>query len=307
MNKKKPHLLIIGGSGFIGYHLALQAKKKNWKVTSLSMHLPKKFRHIKGINYLIADIKNFKNLKQKLCGNFTHVVNLGGYVNHSFSKNIEKKMKETHFIGLVNLAKIFLKKNIVKFVQIGSCAEYGKAHAPQSENLECFPNSPYALSKLASTKFLLMLYKSQQFPTTVLRFFQVYGPKQDSNRALPQIIKNCLSNKKFPVSQGNQIRDFCYIDDAVKAIFLALKSRSSDGEIINIGYGKPSKVKDVIRKINRIIKGGKPQFGKIKYRKDENMKVYPDIQKAFIQLKWKPKVNLNQGIKIVINSFRKNA
>jgi len=304
MNKKKPHLLIIGGSGFIGYHLALQAKKKNWKVTSLSKHLPKKFRHVSGINYLIADIRNFKKLSKKLHGSFTYVVNLSGYVNHSFSKNVEKKMKETHFEGLVNLVKIFLKKNIVKFIQIGSCAEYGKANAPQSENLECFPNSPYALSKLASTKFLLMLYRSKKFPTTVLRFFQVYGPKQDQNRALPQIIKNCLSNKKFPVSLGNQIRDFCYIDDAVKAIFLALKSRRSNGEIINIGFGKPKKMKDIIKKINRIIKTGKPQFGKIKYRKDENMKVYPNIQKAYNQLKWKPKVNFNEGIKIVINSFR---
>ena len=113
-----------------------------------------------------------------------------------------------------------------------------------------------------------------------------------------------MNNKKFSVSEGNQIRDFCYVGDVVKAIFLALKSRNSDGEIINIGYGKPTKIKDLIKKISRIIKGGKPQFGKIKYRKDENMKVYPNIKKAFIKLKWKPKINLDRGIKIVINSHR---
>jgi len=300
----KPHLLVIGGTGFIGYHLVRAAKKRDWEVSSVSLNRPRKHRYVDGVNYITVDIGNLKKLKQKLNGSFTYVVNLGGYVNHSFSRNIEKKMKETHFIGLVNLSKIFLKKKIVKFVQIGSSAEYGKAHAPQNENSECLPNSPYALAKLASTRFLLVLYKSKQFSIIVLRFFQVYGPKQDQNRALPQIIKNCLNNKKFPVSEGNQIRDFCYVDDAIKAIFLALKSRSSDGEIINIGYGKPTKIKDVIRKINRIIKGGKPQFGKIKYRKDENMRVYPNIQKAFIQLKWKPKINLDKGIKIVINSFR---
>ena len=162
-------------------------------------------------------------------GTFTYVVNLGGYVNHSFSKNIEKKMKKPHFIGLVNLTKIFLKKKITKFIQIGSCAEYGKAQAPQNESLQCLPNSPYALAKLEATRFSLMLYISKKFPITILRFFQVYGSRQDQNRALPQIIKNCLNNKKFPVSEGNQIRDFCYVDDVVKAIFLALKSRNSDG------------------------------------------------------------------------------
>jgi len=302
--KKKPHLLIVGGSGFISYHLAIQAKKKEWKVTSISTHNPNRYRYIKGVNYLKTDIKNLQKLKKKLYGTFTYVVNLGGYVNHSFSRNIEKKMKKTHFIGLVNLTKIFLKKKIIKFIQIGSCAEYGTAHAPQNESLQCLPNSPYALAKLAATRFSLMLYISKKFPITILRFFQVYGPKQDQNRALPQIIKNCLNNKKFSVSEGNQIRDFCYVDDVVKAIFLALKSRNSDGEIINIGYGNPTKIKDLIKKISRIIKGGKPQFGKIKYRKDENMKVYPNIKKAFIKLKWKPKINLDRGIKIVINSLR---
>ena len=94
-------------------------------------------------------------------------------------------MKKTHFIGLVNLTKIFLKKKITKFIQIGSCAEYGTAHAPQNESLQCLPNSPYALAKLAATRFSLMLYISKKFPITILRFFQVYGPQQDQNRALP--------------------------------------------------------------------------------------------------------------------------
>jgi len=301
--KKKPHLLVVGGSGFIGYHLALTAKKKGWKVTSISIHEPKKHRYVEGVNYLKIDITNLQKLKKKFYGSFTYVVNLSGYVNHTFLKNVEKKIIQTHFIGLINLTKVFSKRKIRKFIQIGSSAEYGGARAPQSESLHCLPNSLYALAKLASTEFLLMLYKTQKFPATILRFFQVYGPKQDQNRVLPQIIRGCLNNKKFPVSKGNQIRDFCYVDDAVKAIFLALTSRKTNGEIINIGFGRPIRIKDVIKKICKIIKGGKPQFGKIKYRKDENMEVYANIKKAFIKLRWKPKISFSSGIKIVINSF----
>ena len=130
----KPHLLVIGGTGFIGYHLVRAAKKREWKVSSVSLNKPRKHRYVDGVNYITVDIGNLKKLKQKLNGSFTYVVNLGGYVNHSFSKNIEKKMKGTHFIGLVNLSKIFLEKKIVKFVQIGSGAEYGKAYAPQNES-----------------------------------------------------------------------------------------------------------------------------------------------------------------------------
>ena len=67
---------------------------------------------------------------------------------------------------------------------------------------------------------------------------------------------------------------------------------------------KPLKIKKAINLIKKIVGFGKPQFGKIKYRKDENMKVYPNIKKALIKLKWAPKINLDRGIKIVINSFR---
>ena len=301
----KPNLLVIGGTGFIGYHLLRAAKKKNWKISSISLNKPKKHRYVRGINYIIADIGNLKKLKKKLNRSFTYVVNLGGYVDHSFSKRGSNEIIKTHFIGLINLIKILSKKKIKSFVQIGSSAEYGKNKPPQNENQRCLPNSDYGLAKLASTEFLLMLYKIRKFPATILRLFQVYGPKQDSNRVLPQIIKGCLNNEKFPVSRGDQIRDFCYIDDVVNAIFLALTSKKSNGRIFNIGSGKPKKIKQVIKQVCRIIGQGKPQFGKIKYRKDENMKVYPIINKAHTELKWKPKIDFDKGIKIVINSFRK--
>ena len=304
VKKKLPHLLIVGGTGFIGYNLALSAKKKGWRVSSVSLNKPKKHRYVYGVNYLKIDITNYKDLKKKLKGSFTHVINLSGYVKHSVFKGTRNKIIETHFIGLINLTKIFLDKKIKKFIQIGSSSEYGDANAPQREDLYGFSNSSYALAKLASTKFLKMLFYTQKFPIIILRLFQVYGPKQDENRVLPQIIKGCLSNKTFPVSHGNQVRDFCYIDDVINAIFLAFKCKKFNGEIFNIGSGQPRKIKNVIRKIIKIIGKGKVQFGKIKYRKDENLKLYPNLEKTRRKLKWKSKINFDRGIRIVINSLR---
>ena len=304
VKKKIPHLLIIGGTGFIGYHLALYAKKKGWKVSSVSLNKPKKHRYVKGVNYLKIDITSLIELRKRLKGSFSHVINLGGYVRHSVFRNSRNQTTKTHFIGLVNLIKIFSKKKIKKFIQIGSSAEYGDIKAPQSEELYGFTNSTYALAKLASTQFLIELYNIKKFPIIILRFFQVYGPNQDENRILPQIIKGCLANKTFPTSKGNQIRDFCYIDDVINAIFLALTSKKNNGEIFNIGSGIPIKIKQVIKQIQKIIGKGRAQFGKIKYREDENMELYPDIKKARKKLKWSPKINFNHGIKIVINSFR---
>ena len=82
------------------------------------------------------------------------------------------------------------------------------------------------------------------------------------------------------------------------------KKSKIDGEIFNVGSGKPQKVKKVIKQIQKIIGKGKPQFGKIKYRENENMQLYPNIKKACVKLKWRPKINFNDGIKTVINSYR---
>ena len=119
-----------------------------------------------------------------------------------------------------------------------------------------------------------------------------------------KIIDGCLKDKIFPTSSGNQIRDFCYIDDVVRAIFLSFNSKKNEGEIINIGNGKPLKVNQIIKKIKKIVGMGNPQFGMIKYRKDENMKLYPNIKKAKSKLNWKPNFSFDKGIKIVIQSFK---
>ena len=303
MFRKKPHLLVVGGTGFIGYHLISTAKKKGWKVSSVSLNKPKKYRYIDGVRYLTIDITNFNKLKKKLNGPFTYIVNLGGYVDHSFSKDRRKKIINTHFFGLVNLVKVLSKKKIKNFIQIGSSAEYGNIKAPQNEEQNCRPNSPYAIAKLISTEFLVNLFNLQKFPVIILRPFQLYGPKQDQNRIIPQVIKACLGNKKFPSSKGEQIREFCYIDDFVNAVFISLKSKKNQGEIFNIGSGKPIKIKQVINQIKKKIGKGRPQFGKIKYKAGENMKVFADINKAKVKLNWKPKVKFSDGLNTVINSF----
>ena len=70
-----------------------------------------------------------------------------------------------------------------------------------------------------------------------------YGPKQDINRFLPVVISGCIKNKKFPCSNGNQLRDFVHVKDVVNAIFKSLKNKKAVGEIINLGSGKPKKIK----------------------------------------------------------------
>ena len=188
-----------------------------------------------------------KNIKE----DFDYIVNAGGYGKET--------VFNSHFFGVLNLIKVLSKKKLKKFVQIGSSAEYGNIRAPQIEHFKCNPSSPYAIAKLASTNFLKTLYKTEKYPVTILRFFLVYGPRHDKNRILPQVIKASIQDNRFPLTKGDQYCDFCYIDDAVKAIFKTLNSKKTNGDIINIGSGKPKKIKEVVNLICKIIGSGKPE------------------------------------------------
>ena len=184
--------------------------------------------------------------------------------------------------------------------------EYGIAKSPQKENFKCVPQSVYGKAKFLSTKYLLNLYKKKKFPVTIVRLYQVYGPYQDLNRFMPVVINSCKNNKDFPCSHGRQSRDFLYINDLIDAIFLILKNPKVNGEIFNIGFGRPLKIKNIIKKILFYYKSGNPQFDKIKLRSEEQMKIYPDISKARSVLNWKPKVNFLTGLKKTIQYYNAN-
>jgi nucleoside-diphosphate-sugar epimerase len=302
LNKTK--ILITGGTGFIGYNLSKECLKLKWSVTSLSSKKPKNIRKLKKVKYLVCDISDEEKLKKKIKNDFDYVVNLAGYVDHT---NKSKTMI-SHYNGCKNISSIFLNSKIKKFIQIGSSIEYGKIKSPQKENNLPKKNflSTYGKAKFLSTKHLLKLNKTKNFPVSILRLYLVYGPYQDTNRVIPYTIINSLRNKKFNCSSGKQFRDFLYIDDLTKGIIKVLKNKKALGEIINLGFGKANQIKKIILLISKIINLGKPTFGQVKLRKDEIINLYPDINKAKKILNWVPKINIHQGLTRTINFYKKN-
>ena len=173
---------------------------------------------------------------------------------------------EEHFTAIQKFNFRFVLDKIYRFIQIGSSDEYGDAPAPQNEDLREAPISPYSLGKVAATHFLQMLNRTESFPVVILRLFLTYGPGQDQYRFLPQIIRGCLNDVKFPTSSGEQLRDFCFIEDIIKAIFLALEKEKAIGEVMNIASGEPISIYDMINNVKKLIGKGEPSFGEIPYR-----------------------------------------
>ena len=207
------------------------------------------------------------------------------------------------------MTSIFIKKKPEAFVQIGSCREYGNLKSPQKENYEFKPSlvkSIYGKAKLLSSMHLLDLFKKKKFPVTILRLYQIYGGGQNFDRFLPILIKACIKNREFNASHGKQKRDFMHVNDAVEAIFKCFASKKSIGKIINLGSGKPMTLVNIMRKVQRIIGGGKILLGKIKLRVDEPMIIYPNLKNAKNLLSWKHKVIFQEGIKKTIKEYEKD-
>ena len=147
---KSKHILIVGGTGFIGYHLAKFLLKKKYLITSLSTKNPPKRRKLKKVIYIKEDINKIRKII-KIKDKFKYVINVAGYVDHT-----NKKLTyNSHFKGCANLVKIFRDTKIDSFLQVGSSLEYGKLSSPQYENDGLKPISYYGKSKFLATKFLL--------------------------------------------------------------------------------------------------------------------------------------------------------
>ena len=296
-------ILVIGGTGFIGYHIIKEAKKRNYSIYSISLKNPKKKRFLQKVNYIKADISKYNQLKKKLSKNFDYVVNAGGYGIHPKHGKDGDKLIRSHYLGLRNILKVLNLKKVKKFVQIGSSSEYGKVSSPIKETTTCKPKTPYSIAKFLCTKYLINLYLKSNFPVTIFRLFQVYGSKQDENRVIPFIINNCLKDKSFSTTAGSQICDFCHIDDIVNVVFKSFKNKRSNGEIINIGSGQPIQLKKIFKLIIKKIGKGKVKIGGLNYEKEKNKISFPSIARAKKILKWKPNITFEKGINNTIESY----
>lgn len=304
VNRPKARLLVVGGSGFIGRHVASEGIARGLAVTTLGL---RNESIDPSVPHLQADLAD----KTKLAGalnssEFEYVVNCGGYIDHTLFENGGGRVFEAHFTGVVNLVSLLNRSTLRGMVNIGSSDEYGNMPAPQHEAQREAPISPYSLGKLATTHFLQTMHRTETFPATTLRLFLTYGPGQNAARFLPQIIRGCLAGETFPASAGDQVRDFCYVKDVVQAVFEALTEPAAMGGVFNIGSGQPVKIRDVIETVCAIVGQGKADFGQIPYRAGENMALYPDVSKARSVLGWAPETDLNSGLSKTVDYYRKH-
>jgi UDP-glucose 4-epimerase len=292
-------ILITGGTGFIGSHLT-QFLKKDHDVTIYDIKKPIE----KDVKFILGDIIDGQKILQSF-QDFDTVIHLAAAVGVENTETNPILTLNTNILGTKNILEACKKHNIKKVILASSSEIYGEPRkVPIDETQTPIPITTYGISKLASEEYLKSYAKTCGFNYSILRFFNVVGPKQSSRFVLPEFIKNALNNKPLVIhGNGLQIRAFCHIADICQGIEKSICK--GDGEIFNIGNDlEPITIENLAKKVISVLNSQST----IKYisfeksgrnREQEIMTRIPSIQKAKKILSYQPEHNLKE----IINSI----
>lgn len=306
-------ILVTGGAGFIGSHLCEYLAKRGDQVIcidNLSTGRLENIEHIKDkITFIKADANQFTILEpifkeNKLDAVFHYAAIVG------VKRTLENPIDVLDDIkGTRNILKLALQYGKPKIIFSSSSEVYGEpVEIPETENGHTNAQLPYAVTKLYCEKLLEAYWQKYSLPTCSLRFFNVYGPRQESSDygfVGGIFIKRALEGKAPIIfGDGTQTRDFVYIDDNIEAGIHALESYAANGEAINIGTGKPTTILDLAEEIIDLCGATekiKPEF--VPPRDDVRHR-FPDISKMRRLLNFRPKINLRDGLQKTIDWYK---
>lgn len=296
MNLKNKNILITGSTGFIGSNLKARLTKEKASVIT--------FDRSNGF-----DIQDGALLKTYIKQNIFAVYHLAGFSgNERSGKEASKFFNINTFatINLINLIKDYSPQT--KLIISSSRLEYGiPRKIPVNENHPANPSSIYGLSKLLATLYAQEQSRKVNLNIITFRTSNVYGPHPIAKFKGYNVVNNFIDlatkNKELTIfGNGNQIRDYLYIDDLINALLSALNINKS--EVYNLGSSKGVSFKDMVKKIIQVAGSGHIKFKKwpIGWRQIETNDYITDITKAKKELSFNPKIGLEEGLERTMNS-----
>ena len=307
-------VLVTGGAGFIGSHICEKLLQKGYNVIcldNLSSGNPqniegcknnKKFVFIKGDSNSL-DLENvFK--KNKIDFVFHYSYTMGNKVNIEEPTRVLNDVK-----GIQNIFELARKHDVKKIVYASSSEVYGEpAELPEREDGPVNPVVPYGSVKLLGEEFMKSYFQQYGLKGCALRIFNTYGPRQVTESTYSFVVGNfiqqVLANKQPTIfGDGNQTRDFLYVDDNVEAAMHALESDKVNGKSLNVAKGERITIKDLADKIIKISgKKMSPTF--MPFRKHEILHRWADVSRMKSLLNFEPKIKLEEGLKRTMDWYK---
>lgn len=295
-------ILITGGAGFIGFHLANRLNKLGHYVRVLddqSAGHPERLDQ--GINFNRGDVRDIPRLWALLQG-VDVIYHLAARVSVPASILYPREYNDVNVGGTVSLLEACRDVGIKRVVLASSATVYGNQHLNQvTETMEPRPQAPYAVSKVAAEQYMFNIGAISGFEAVALRIFNAYGPGQlvppSHAPVIPEFMNQILGRGSVIVfGDGNQIRDFVYIDDVVDALVATLDAPNVDQQIINVGSGTGTTINEVISCLEEVT-GNSANVLHNTEGSSGLSRLVADLAKAKDRLDYVPRTDLSTGLR----------
>ena len=300
-------ILITGGTGFIGSHLAEKCVKNGHKVTVFDRYNPNynlgnlsNSKYKKKIKFIFGDLRDYDSVNNAI-KNHDVVFHLAALIGIPYSYISPNAYIKTNIEGTYNVLESSKINKISKIIITSTSEVYGSAkYIPIDERHPLQPQSPYSASKISADNLALSYYYSFNLPVMILRPFNTFGPRQSNRAIIPTIINQLNNSKTGKIKIGNiqPFREFNYVEDVCEAFIKSIKSNKF-GEIFNIGNGYHISIKNLVEVIAKIMKK-KPHLIRSKERVrpagSEVERLCSSNKKAKKLIKWKPKYFGKKGL-----------
>lgn len=315
--KKDTVFLVTGGAGFIGSNLCEVLLDKGYKVRCLDDLSSGKEANVDlfidnpNYTFIKGDIRNIDTC-MKACEGVDYVLNQAAWGSVPRSIEMPLLYEEINIRGTLNMMEAARQNGVKKFVYASSSSVYGdEPNLPKQEGREGTLLSPYALTKMVDEEYGKLYSKLYGLDTYGLRYFNVFGKRQDPNgvyaAVIPKFIKQLLNDEQPTINgDGKQSRDFTYIENVIEANLRACKASSEvAGEAFNIAYGGREYLIDVYYSLCKALgKAIEPIFGPD--RNGDIKHSNADISKAKEMLGYDPSWSFERGIEAAIEWYKEN-
>jgi UDP-N-acetylglucosamine/UDP-N-acetyl-alpha-D-glucosaminouronate 4-epimerase len=303
--------LVTGGTGFIGSHIVQRLVAMGERVRVLDNFSAGKMENLKGledkIELITGDILDQALIEEAMKG-VQVVLHQGALRSVPFSVENPALVNRVNVEGTINVLVAARDAKVRRFVFASSSSVYGNAKVfPASEELTPYPISPYAASKLAGEHYCRVFTELYGLETISLRYFNVFGPRQDPNSqyaaVIPRFIRSALQKEPLEIhADGLQARDFTYIDNVVEANLLAAQCQDATGEAINVAQGKSYSILDLVDALQKIFERKLESFHTTA-RPGDVRQTLADISRADTVLGYSPAVTFEEGIARTVGYF----